>query len=411
MGCCDTPGLLPIENALSQMLANTKSIQEIETFSLTAGLNRVLAEDVFSSMNVPPFDNSAMDGYALRYEDLTESTTLICIGKAFAGSVFEGVVTKGTCVRIMTGAKIPEGADTVIMQEQTQVEGEIVKFLSEAKPQQNVRPKGDDIKQGELVLAKGTRLTAREIPLLATLGVDKLRVFSRPKVAFFSTGDELKAVGETLNEGEIYDSNRYTIKAMLEKLHCEPIDMGVVPDDPAQLKLAFTHAAQKGDLVITSGGVSVGEADFTKDILAQEGEVNFWKLAIKPGKPFAFGKIGDALFCGLPGNPVSVLVTLHVLVQPLIEKLSGHSQWKGNTRLIAEAESGFRKSSGRTDYQRAIYYIDQAGNIKVKSTGNQGSGAFSSLSLANCFAVLEQEREHVSAGETVTIELFNAALN
>ncbi len=410
MGCCDTPGLMPVCDAIATIIKATKPLTETHYLSLTDSLNRITAEDIYSPLSVPPFANSAMDGYALHTEDLKTASRLTLVGKAFAGAPFTGKLKKGECVRIMTGAEIPVGANAVIMQEETEVNGDNITFLASARPLQNIRPKGDDIKKGELVLAKGTLLTSREVPLLATLGLNQLLVYRKPIVAFFSTGDELRSVGETLTRGEIYDSNRYTIRAMLEKMHCQALDLGVIPDSPKALKTAFLQAADKADLIITSGGVSVGEADYTKEILTETGSVDFWKIAIKPGKPFAFGKVNNALFCGLPGNPVSVLVTLHILVEPLIAHLSGHTHWQRPPQLTAIAKTPFKKSPGRTDYQRAIYQVEK-GQLYVSSTGNQGSGAFSSLSRANCFAVLEQERGQITAGEKVTISLFGNSLN
>lgn len=411
MGCCDTSGLMPVSEAISAILQTTQALKETEFVSLKDALNRVTAEDVYSPINVPPFANSAMDGYAVHTNDLDQQDTLTLQGKSFAGIPFEGELKQGECIRIMTGAEIPKGANAVIMQEQTQVIHDKIQFLAQVKPNQNIRPLGDDILQGALVLTKGKRLTARDVPLLATLGIDQIRVYRRPVVAFFSTGDELKPVGEVLAKGEIYDSNRYTIHAMLEKVNCDSLDLGVIPDDPQQLEAAFLQASMQADVIITSGGVSVGEADFTKDILAQTGQVDFWKLAIKPGKPFAFGRVGNAIFCGLPGNPVSVLVTFSVLVHPMLAKLAGHSQWQPPIQLKAKAETPFKKSPGRTDYQRATYRMDEFGQVWVSSTGNQGSGAFSSLSKANCFAILEQERGSIEIGEWVSISPFDASLN
>ncbi|WP_407330474.1 molybdopterin molybdotransferase MoeA [Enterovibrio sp. 27052020O] len=411
MGCCDTPGLMPVSTAIDILLENTTPLTQTDNVSLVDAQNRITAEDIRSPINVPPFANSAMDGYAVRCADLNNSMTLPLAGKSFAGIPFEGEWPIGSCIRIMTGAEVPQGADAVIMQEQTTVDGDNITFTHTAEPQQNIRPIGNDVEAGDIVIPKGTLLTPREVPMLATLGIATVSVMRKPKVAFFSTGDELRQVGEPLGKGEIYDSNRYTIRAMLEKMHCEAVDLGVVPDCPDQLRDAFLKAASEADVIVTSGGVSVGEADYTKDILDQEGDVGFWKIAIKPGKPFAFGKVKNALFCGLPGNPVSVLVTLHVLVQPLLAKLAGHTQWQPTITLSAKAETRFRKSPGRTDYQRAVYRINEQGELVVATTGNQGSGAFSSLSVANCFAVLEQDRGHIDVGETVTVEPFSAVLN
>ncbi|MFD2180364.1 molybdopterin molybdotransferase MoeA [Veronia pacifica] len=409
MGCFDTPGLMPVSTAISTILDAATPLTATETVNISDAIDRVVANDIHSPLNIPPFANSAMDGYAVRTKDFEGNTSLKVIGKSFAGAPFTGKCTEGTCVRIMTGAEVPRGADAVIMQEQAEVSGESVQILTTPDTQQNIRPVGDDVSKGAVVIPAGTRLTPREIPMLATLGIARVNVVKRPVVAFFSTGDELKQMGEPLGPGEIYDSNRYTIAAMLDKMGCETLDLGVIPDDKEQLQHAFLSAADSADVIVTSGGVSVGEADYTKDILAQEGEVNFWKIAIKPGKPFAYGTVGNALFCGLPGNPVSALVTLYVLVQPMLAKLSGHSQWQAPAQLTAKATSTFRKSPGRTDYQRAIYSIE-SGELTVSTTGNQGSGAFSSLSLANCFAVLESERGRIEPGESVTIEPFNSVL-
>lgn len=410
MSCCDAPGLMPIEQALEKMLSTVEPLQTTLTVSLSDALGFVLAEDLLSPMNVPPFANSAMDGYALRRKDLATHDTLPMIGKAFAGQPFEGQWPEGTCIRIMTGAKIPEGCDAVEMQENTQVNDQGITFSHrELKAGNNIRPIGDDIQQNDLILAKGSRLTARDIPMIASLGISQVKVVRKPKVAFFSTGNELVPVGEALNEGQIYDSNRYAIKPLIEKFGCEAIDLGIVPDCPDTLKATFENAQQQADVVITSGGVSVGEADYTKDILSELGEIGFWKLAIKPGKPFAFGTLQDAWFCGLPGNPVSAIITLYVLVQPLLAKLGGHSAWQAPESIPAITNSAFRKMPGRTDYQRAIYHIEN-GRFVVESTGNQSSGAFRSMSLANCFVVLERERGRVEAGETVQIQLFNPAL-
>ncbi|HAS3026800.1 TPA: molybdopterin molybdotransferase MoeA [Vibrio parahaemolyticus] len=410
MGCCDAPGLMPIEEAMDKMLSRIKPIQTTLSLPLADALGFVLAEDVLSPIHVPPFDNSAMDGYAIRIQDLEASTVLPMVGKSFAGQPFEGEWPTGTCVRIMTGAKIPEGCDAVIMQENTTVTEAGIQFnQTDVKPQNNIRPTGDDIKQGDIVLAKGARLTPRDIPMIASLGVSHITVVRKPKVAFFSTGDELKPLGEPLEAGQIYDSNRYGIKPLIENFGCEAIDLGIIPDCPGTLKATFEKAQTLADVVVTSGGVSVGEADYTKDILEQLGEIGFWKLAIKPGKPFAFGKLSTAWFCGLPGNPVSAVLTMYVLVQPMLAKLAGHTEWKAPESIPATTKTAFKKAPGRTDYQRGIYTLED-GKFVVETTGNQSSGAFRSMSLANCFVVLERERGRVEVGETVQIQLFNSTL-
>jgi molybdopterin molybdotransferase len=410
MGCCDAPGLMPLEEAMDKMLSPIKPIQATLQLPLAEAIGYVLAEDILSPIFVPPFDNSAMDGYAIRLADLANNNVMPLAGKSFAGQPFEGEWPAGSCVRIMTGAKIPDGCDAVIMQENTEVTDQGIQFnQTDVKPQNNIRPTGDDIKQGDIVLSKGARLTSRDIPMIATLGVSHVTVVRKPRVAFFSTGDELRPLGETLTEGQIYDSNRYGIKPLIENFGCEAIDLGIIPDCPETLKATFEKAQTLADVVVTSGGVSVGEADYTKDILEQLGQIGFWKLAIKPGKPFAFGKLSTAWFCGLPGNPVSAVLTIYVLVQPLLAKLAGHTEWKAPESIPATTRSAFKKAPGRTDYQRGIYSIED-GQFVVETTGNQSSGAFRSMSLANCFVVLERERGRVEAGETVNIQLFNSTL-
>jgi molybdopterin molybdotransferase len=401
---------MPIEEAMDKMLSPIKPIQATLQLPLAEAIGYVLAEDILSPIFVPPFDNSAMDGYAIRLADLANNNVIPLAGKSFAGQPFEGEWPAGSCVRIMTGAKIPDGCDAVIMQENTEVTDQGIQFnQTDVKPQNNIRPTGDDIKQGDIVLSKGARLTSRDIPMIATLGVSHVTVVRKPRVAFFSTGDELRPLGKTLTEGQIYDSNRYGIKPLIENFGCEAIDLGIIPDCPETLKATFEKAQTLADVVVTSGGVSVGEADYTKDILEQLGQIGFWKLAIKPGKPFAFGKLSTAWFCGLPGNPVSAVLTMYVLVQPLLAKLAGHTEWKAPESIPATTRSAFKKAPGRTDYQRGIYSIED-GQFVVETTGNQSSGAFRSMSLANCFVVLERERGRVEAGETVNIQLFNSTL-
>lgn len=411
MGCCDAPGLMPIEDAMNKMLGSVSPLTRTQTMSIADACGFVLAEPIHSPIHVPPFHNSAMDGYAIRRADLSQNAIMPVSGKSFAGQPFVGHWDKGGCIRIMTGAEIPEGCDAVIMQENTQVlEDGTVEFLqTDVELNNNIRPIGEDIRQGDLVLESGHRLTPRDIPMIASLGIANVSVFEKPKVAFFSTGDELKTVGTKLEAGQIYDSNRYGIKELILNFGCDAIDLGIIPDCPETLKSTFIHAQQQADVVVTSGGVSVGEADYTKDILEELGEIGFWKLAIKPGKPFAYGKLDSAYFCGLPGNPVSAMLTMYVLVQPLLAKIAGHSQWQAPESIPAITRSRFKKSPGRTDYQRAIYSIEN-GQFFVESTGNQSSGAFRSMSLSNCFAVLERERSTVEQGETVQIQLFNQTL-
>ena len=403
--------MLPLSQALEQMLNQLPSPTGMETLPIHQASQRICAENVVSPINVPSFDNSAMDGYAVRLADLQQSMTLSVAGKAFAGAPFEGEWTAQSAVRIMTGAMIPQGADAVVMQEDVQVNDDgSVTFTSLPKLGQNIRRIGEDVKLGDVVLQQGALLNAVSLPLLASLGIENVTVFPRLKVAVLSTGDELVPVGQLLQVGQIYDTNRFTVKLLLEKLNCEVLDFGILPDNEAQFEKAFLEAQKQADLVITSGGVSVGEADFTKHILEKVGKINFWKIAIKPGKPFAFGKLEKAWFCGLPGNPVSALVTFYQLVQPAIAKLSGYSQWKAPMRLPVIAATNLKKAPGRLDFQRGFYQLNAQGQIEVQPVGFQGSHLFSSFVKSNCFIVLEQERGNVVAGETVTIEPFNDLL-
>ncbi|WP_111901676.1 molybdopterin molybdotransferase MoeA [Aeromonas veronii] len=404
----DTSGLLPLSDALQGMLEQLACCCDSEQLPLPEALGRVLASDIASPLAVPPFDNSAMDGYAVRLEDLASGTPLIMAGKAFAGQPYQGEWPGGHCVRIMTGAPIPPGTDAVVMQEETQADGDRITFLAQPEPGQNIRRAGSDIGKGACVLPAGTRLTPREMPLLASLGVASVAVRRPLKVAIFSTGDELKPVGTPLAHGDIYDSNRYGVRAMLARMGCDCLDLGIIPDDPAQLRAAFIRADEEADVLITTGGVSVGEADFTKQLLDELGEIGFWKLAIKPGKPFAFGRLPRAWFFGLPGNPVSAMVTFDQLVQPALAKLAGQ-HFERPLQLQAIAAEPLKKSPGRLDFQRGI--MSQGPNgLEVRSTGSQDSAVFSSLSRANCYIVLERERGRVAAGETVTVEPFGGLL-
>ena len=404
----DTGALLPLSDALQGMLDQLACCCDSEQLPLPEALDRILAEEIVSPLSVPPFDNSAMDGYAVRLADLAAGAPQAVAGKAFAGQPYQGDWPAGHCIRIMTGAPVPEGTEAVVMQEEAQVEGELVRFLTQPRPGQNIRRRGEDLAEGARVLAVGLRLSPRELPLLASLGIASVRVRRPLKVAIFSTGDELKPVGTPLAHGDIYDSNRYGVKAMLARLGCECLDLGIIPDDPAQLRAAFLQADREADALITTGGVSVGEADFTKQLLEELGEIGFWKLAIKPGKPFAFGRLPNAWFFGLPGNPVSAMVTFDQLVKPALARLAGQTL-AAPLRLAATVTEPLKKSPGRLDFQRGI--LTQGPNgLEVRSTGSQDSGVFSSLSRANCYIVLEQERGKVAAGETVTVEPFSGLL-
>lgn len=399
-----------LENMLNQLPVATKT----ETITINQAANRVLAEDIFSSINVPSFDNSAMDGYAISLQDFSENQPLVVIGKSFAGNPFSGKIAQGECVRIMTGAKIPENCNAVVMQEDATLNADgTVQFAKTPKIGANIRRIGEDVAQGSFVLAKGNLLNVATLPLLASLGIAEVKVFHKVKVAVLSTGDELVSVGEKLGEGQIYDTNRFTVRLMLEKLGCEILDFGTLPDNPETFEKAFIEAQNRADILITSGGVSVGEADFTKDVLEKLGKISFWKIAMKPGKPFAFGKLENAWFFGLPGNPVSALVTFYQLVQPALLKLLGYDNEKianFSPKLTAYAAVPMKKAVGRQDFQRGFFYADENGQLAVKTIGTQGSHIFSAFNESNCFIVLEQERGNIEVGEKVVIQPFNGLL-
>ncbi|MGA7587192.1 MAG: molybdopterin molybdotransferase MoeA [Rouxiella badensis] len=407
-----TSGLISLQEALDKMLAQTAPLTNAATewLPLTESAGRITASPVRSPIFVPPFDNSAMDGYALRRSEFSADKIFPVAGKAFAGAPFSGEWPAGSCIRIMTGAQIPEGADAVVMQEEAEVTDAGVRFTAQIEAGQNIRLIGDDIREGQEVLEAGVRLGVAHLPLLASLGIEKVEVKRRLKVAVFSTGDELQPVGTPLQEGQIYDTNRFAVHLMLDQLGCEVLDLGIIRDCPVALRRAFEQADDFADLVISSGGVSVGEADYTKTMLDELGEIGFWKLAIKPGKPFAFGKLKNAWFCGLPGNPVSAVLTFYQLVQPLIAQLSAQSDWRLPPRLRARAATRFKKTPGRLDFQRAVFNHNAQGELEAYTTGPQGSHVFSSYSLANCFVVLERERGDVAVGEWVEVEPFNALL-
>jgi len=410
--CCAVPGLLPFEDALENMLSQITPVTETLILPITQALNYVLAQDIASPLNVPNHDNSAMDGYAFALESLsqadasTTNRTLTLVGRSMAGAPFQGECKLGECIRIMTGAKMPSCCDSVEMQENVQAEADSITFPESKDLGSHVRKAGEDIQLGQHVLAQGQQLSAVDVGILASLGVSEVQVFRKLKVALIATGDELKLPGQALNSGDIYESNSFVLRAMLDKLHIEVIDFGIIEDDFEAIKAAFVSADNQADAVISSGGVSVGDADYTKTVLDDLGEIGFWKIAMKPGKPFAFGKLPHSVFFGLPGNPVSALVTFHQLAIVALTKMQNAQALK-RTTLQVKCGHDLKKSPGRMDFQRGVLSVNDAGENVVESTGSQGSGILSSLARANCFIILASEQGRVTAGEMVAVQLFD----
>ncbi|MGF1545746.1 MAG: gephyrin-like molybdotransferase Glp [Thiotrichales bacterium] len=396
------PAALTLADALARIDAILEPVRDGEWINVEHALGRVLATAVPAPFDVPPFRNSAMDGYALRSSDLAATREFNVIGRATAGHPYEGQVRTGECVRIMTGAVVPDECDMVVMQERARVTHQGVEIPASACPGQNIRNPGDDMARGARILLAGRKLNAADVGLLASLGLAQIEVIRPLRVSVFSTGDELVSLGSPLRTGQIYDSNRYTFRALLQRIGIHAIDLGVLPDDPTVLRHALAEAAATSDAILTSGGVSVGEADFVKSVLEQLGHIEFCKLAIKPGKPLAFGKIGQSLFFGLPGNPVSLMVTFLLIVRRTLEQLAGGHP-SDILKLTAKARHALSKDRGRQEYQRGIFTQDPAGMIQVETTGLQGSHVLSSMSNANCLIVLPWDCEQVAAGESVTI--------
>ena len=412
LSCADDydPNSMPVDRARELIRTFLVPVAAPERVGLRQALGRVLASDVVSPFAVPGHDNSAMDGYAVRFADVApnEETVLKRVGESFAGKPSGVALGPGQCVRIFTGGVMPEGADSVVMQERAREEGGRVRVAAGAvtKAGQNRRLAGEDLKPGQVVLSAGQFVRPAEIGMMASLGIGEITVYRRLRVAFFSTGDELRSVGTPLAAGEVYDSNRYTIYGMLTRIGCDVLDMGVVRDVPELLERAFTEAAACADVIITSGGVSVGEADFVKMLLEKLGEVLFWKIAMKPGRPLAYGRIGDAHFFGLPGNPVAVMVTFYEFVQNALFVLQGRRNIALPPSFKVRLAAPVKKAPGRTEVQRGILTPDGEGGFTVRTTGDQGSGILSSISQANCFIVLPTDTGNCAAGDLVDVQLL-----
>lgn len=400
------PNAMSVTQAKNFIQQYLHTVTEDEVLSIHDSLGRVIASDVMSPYNVPNHNNSAMDGYAFRHADGSKQLTII--GTAFAGNPFIGKLSAGECVRIMTGGVIPSGADTVVMQERTIADAGQLTITELPKLGANIRLAGEDLKSGQTVLSCGHIIKPADLGLLASLGIANINVYRRLKVAFFSTGDELVGVGNPLAEGQIYDSNRYTLYGMLERLGVAITDLGAIPDNPQLLEHTLLTAASEHDVVITSGGVSVGEADYMKTLLAKHGEVLFWKINMKPGRPLAYGKIHtnnhSAHYFGLPGNPVATMVTFYQFVRGALLQIMGATVKPFPSFQVVCTEP-IKKAQGRTEFQRGLLF-ESEGTWKVKPLPNQSSGVLSSMSLANCFIVLGEEIGQLDAGSAVNVQPF-----
>ena len=397
------PNAMSVNQARQFIQQFLSPVSATEILPIRESLGRVLSADIISPNNVPNYNNSAMDGFAFKYSEGVKIIKII--GTAFAGKPFNGEIKAGECVKIMTGAILPAGADSVVMQEHVVIKGESITLLRDIKPGANVRMAGEDLSLGQVVLARGHLMRPADLGLVASLGIGEVSAYKKAKVAFFSTGDELISIGKPLAEGQIYDSNRYTLFGMLSRLKVDILDLGAVPDDPKRLEATLLEAANEHNVVITSGGVSVGEADHMKGLLAQHGKVLFWKINMKPGRPLAYGKIGNAHYFGLPGNPVATMVTFYQFVREAIITLMG-ATYQPPPLFRVECTEPIKKATGRTEFQRGLLY-DVGGIWKVKPTGAQGSAILSSMSQANCFIVLDESTGNLDAGASVQVQLLD----
>ncbi|NOR70200.1 MAG: molybdopterin molybdenumtransferase MoeA [Methylomarinum sp.] len=401
-------GLLPVDQALKNILSALPAIDDYQIIPIEKAKARTLAQDIIAPFNVPHHNNSAVDGYALNSKDLPSEglASLSIIDSAYAGNPCASSLSVGQCIRIMTGAKIPDGVDTVIMQEHVELKHQSILIDNRHKAGQNIRLAGEDIRHEETILHAGKFITPADIGLIASLGIGEIKVRRKLKVAIASTGNEVISIGDQHTGNSLYDSNRYSLFATLDRPDIKIINLGILEDDPVALLKQFKQASEYADLIISSGGVSVGDADHTKTALKQSGQVDFWKIAIKPGRPLAFGHIGDSVFFGLPGNPVAVMVTFYQFVLPALEQMLGINDKIINPKLQVKSTENIRKKSGRTEIVRGILQQASDGTLSIKTTGKQGSGILSSMSLANAFIILEHDRKSIKTGETVTVQPF-----
>ncbi|HHC6537028.1 TPA: bifunctional molybdopterin-guanine dinucleotide biosynthesis adaptor protein MobB/molybdopterin molybdotransferase MoeA [Vibrio parahaemolyticus] len=402
--CCDTlsPAFLSVVQGQEKILSLVNTVSEIEACKIENAYGRVLAEHIISPVNVPQYTNSAMDGYAIRSDDVDRDSYQI-VAEVMAGHAYDQPLEVGQAVKIMTGAPTPRNGDTVVMREQASQEGDKVTFNgSNIKAGQNVRQAGEDLAIGSDVFTAGTRLASPEMGMIASLGFGEANVFRKLKVAVFSTGDEVQAPGTEQKANSIYDSNRFTIMGMLEKLGCEILDFGILEDNEQLMIEALENASAQADVVMTSGGVSVGDADYIKLALDKLGQIDFWRINMRPGRPLAFGQINNKPFFGLPGNPVAVMVSFINFVEPALRKMQGEQGWKP-LKVNAIATENLRSRQGRTEFSRGIYELDDTGRLTVRTTGKQGSGILRSMSEANCLIEISPAIDTVKAGESVTI--------
>ncbi|MCG0021573.1 bifunctional molybdopterin-guanine dinucleotide biosynthesis adaptor protein MobB/molybdopterin molybdotransferase MoeA [Vibrio parahaemolyticus] len=402
--CCDTlsPAFLSVVQGQEKILSLVNTVSEIEACKIENAYGRVLAEDIISPVNVPQYTNSAMDGYAIRSDDVDRDSYQV-VAEVMAGHAYDQPLEVGQAVKIMTGAPTPRNGDTVVMREQASQEGDKVTFNgSNIKAGQNVRQAGEDLAIGSDVFTAGTRLASPEMGMIASLGFGEANVFRKLKVAVFSTGDEVQAPGTEQKANSIYDSNRFTIMGMLEKLGCEILDFGILEDNEQLMIEALENASAQADVVMTSGGVSVGDADYIKLALDKLGQIDFWRINMRPGRPLAFGQINNKPFFGLPGNPVAVMVSFINFVEPALRKMQGEQGWKP-LKVNAIATENLRSRQGRTEFSRGIYELDDTGRLTVRTTGKQGSGILRSMSEANCLIEISPAIDTVKAGESVTI--------
>ncbi|MBE3823923.1 bifunctional molybdopterin-guanine dinucleotide biosynthesis adaptor protein MobB/molybdopterin molybdotransferase MoeA [Vibrio parahaemolyticus] len=402
--CCDTlsPAFLSVVQGQEKILSLVNTVSEIEACKIENAYGRVLAEHIISPVNVPQYTNSAMDGYAIRGDDVDRDSYQV-VAEVMAGHAYDQPLEVGQAVKIMTGAPTPRNGDTVVMREQASQEGDKVTFNgANIKAGQNVRQAGEDLAIGSDVFTAGTRLASPEMGMIASLGFGEANVFRKLKVAVFSTGDEVQAPGTEQKANSIYDSNRFTIMGMLEKLGCEILDFGILEDNEQLMIEALENASAQADVVMTSGGVSVGDADYIKLALDKLGQIDFWRINMRPGRPLAFGQINNKPFFGLPGNPVAVMVSFINFVEPALRKMQGEQGWKP-LKVNAIATENLRSRQGRTEFSRGIYELDNTGRLTVRTTGKQGSGILRSMSEANCLIEISPAIDTVKAGESVTI--------